>query len=300
MSCWHPWPGRACPTAAGMGTGPQMAQGVTELRGQHPPWQGLAINKHSKPHLSSRKNFFPWGGRALSRVWGFPLWGHPNPTRTRPRVPCPRLGWMVPRGPCCDSVNWWRVTVRTPKGNWGCCASWSSLPVPVPRHPSGSARLQGRPPCPHSFLGSSWGTTRTQGPTGSWPGPGATGGHSCGATGARPWQFPHPTPNGTVCKSRNFKPKINEPPHTHTHKKAFSQSSPWLIPADVVEVTDWHQSGHCWHCPVSLGWRWLCPLPPPPPPPPRAGHSHHFGFLPVSTVSSSEPTASFSKDFTIL
>lgn len=94
---------------------------------------------------------------------------------------------------------------------------------------------------------------------------------------------------------------ISNQKEKETPKKAFCQSSPWLIPADLVEVADWHQSGHSWHCPVPLGWRWLCPLPPSSSSSsPGRALAHHFGFLPVSTVSSSEPTASFSKDFTIL
>nr|XP_041573912.1 uncharacterized protein LOC121470391 [Taeniopygia guttata] len=164
----------------------------------------------------------------------------PTPPR---HIPCPRsrLGWTVPRGPSCDSVNWWDVTVRISKGHWGCCASRSSLPVPVPRRPFGSAQFravpgrQGRPiPCPYSFLGSSLARIRIQGSTGSWPGPGATARHSRGATGATTQPQKAPFANHRISnQKKGKKKKKGNPP-----KKAFCQSSPWSIPADLVEVTD--------------------------------------------------------------
>lgn len=60
-----------------------MAQGVTELRGHHPPWRGLDTNKHSKSHLSTGRTSSRGGGRALSscpeRAWGSLSGDVPNP-----------------------------------------------------------------------------------------------------------------------------------------------------------------------------------------------------------------------------
>lgn len=162
------------------------------------------------------------------------------------------------------------------------CAAGAPCPRPVPprslwkrAEPGCVPGRRGRAiPCPYNFPGSSLDRIRIRGcgSMGSWPGPGATGGHRGQARGAPP----PPNPKGTMCKPRNFKPKKKKKPP----KKLFANALPgrfqviwwkWLtgtmawvrIPGvpGAPGTAPRHQRRHR-GLSLPLGWRWPCPFPP--------------------------------------
>lgn len=201
-----------------------MSQGVTELRGHHPPWQDLDINKQNTPHLSMRMNELLSLNSCPERVWGFSPLDSSQPRWARSVSPAPGPSQLCPSR---DSVNWWDVTARIPTGNWGCGVQMElparapTLPIPL-EEPGAVPGGQGSPiPCPHDFSGQVLDRIRTCGSTGSWPGPWSHGRAQPGCHHRHPTQ-PQKAPFANPGISNQKK----------TPKKAFCQSSPWAIPVD--------------------------------------------------------------------